>query len=87
MIVIIVRGEMDAFDKLIRYLDGPPVVSQQKFADMVGAKQGVVSLWYRRLRRPGTEYIPALNRILGTTLEGWIKARLEDIPGSRRRAS
>lgn len=77
MIVIILRGQMDAFDKLIAHLDGPPKIPQHRFAKRVRAQQSVVSLWVRRLRRPGAEYIPALNRILGTTLEEWLRARLE----------
>jgi transcriptional regulator with XRE-family HTH domain len=69
---------MDAFDKLVRYLDGPPKVTQAVFAKRVGAQQSVVSMWRRRERRPGARYIPRLNKLLGTTLGDWLKARLRD---------
>jgi hypothetical protein len=72
---------MDAFDKLVHYLAGPPRVPQHVFAKRVKAQQSEVSLWVRRLRRPATKYIPRLNQILGTTLNEWIRAKLVKADG------
>lgn len=72
---------MDAFDKLIGHLAGPPRIAQHVFASRVRAQQSEVSLWVRRQRRPAMKYIPRLNRILGTTLDEWIRARVATAQG------
>jgi transcriptional regulator with XRE-family HTH domain len=75
----------DAFDKLVKHLEGPPAVPQAAFAELVGAQQSEVSLWTRRLRRPPLKYIPALRKLLGTTVEDWISAPLAKMSKPRKR--
>ncbi len=76
MIVIILGRDMDAFDKLIAHLSGPPRMAQHVFARRIKAQQSEISLWVRRLRRPPIKYWTRLNRVLGTTHGEWIEARL-----------
>lgn len=73
---------MDPFDRLDAYFAAHPEVSQADFGTKVGAWQSVVSLWRRRERKPGLQYLPKLNALLGTTLDEWSAVKL-----SRRRRS
>lgn len=67
---------VDAFDVLRRHLDGPPKVLQGDFASQVGASQGLVSLWKNRRARPSMGYLAAINAVLGTTADQWLRAKL-----------
>lgn len=61
---------MDTFDRLVKQIGKG---TQRAFADRVGAQQSEVSLWARKLRVPAAKYWPALNRLLGTTFDDWMR--------------
>ncbi len=78
--LIILACMVDAFEKLNRHLAG---ANQAALAKLVGASQGMVSKWARRIARPNTRHIAKLNKVLGTTFEQWLRAPLD---GKRRAA-
>jgi len=78
---------LDAFEKLNRFLDGPPGMNQADFGRKVGASQGQVSKWARRASRPTARHMARLNKVLGTTFEEWIRAPLSEERKRRERTA
>jgi len=66
---------MDALEKLKAHLLGPPKVSQKAFADQIGVSQGTISKLVTGIQpMPPDEAIPALQLVLGTTFEDWLRS-------------
>lgn len=75
----------DPFDKLRAYLKGPPPKPQATFAKETGIVQSVISDLVNRARRPNPRHMVILNKLLGTTLEDWVTARLRNESRPRRK--
>lgn len=67
---------MDAFERLREHVKA---TNQRDFAEELGTSQGQISKWVHRLVRPSLVILPKLNKILGTTFEDWLAAKV--VPG------
>lgn len=75
---------MDALEKLKAHLFGPPKISQKAFADQIGVSQGTISkLVTGTQAMPPDEAIPALQLVIGTTFEDWLRSARRRKPPRR----
>jgi DNA-binding transcriptional regulator YdaS (Cro superfamily) len=66
----------DAAERLKTFMEGPPRVTQEAFAAMVGASQVSVSAWLGRRKRPGIRYAPEIEKVTGIEVTAWMLVQL-----------
>ena len=64
-----------AAERFRRFLNGPPKISQEEFAERIGASQASVSAWAGGRKQPGRFFALALETMTGIQAAAWPKVK------------
>lgn len=68
-------------------MEGLETPNQESLANLLGVRQGMVSAWLNRRKRPGSRHIFNIERATGIKPESWAKVALARSKSSEGRAA